>query len=195
MKKDQKAVLKLVKLIQRYVQKISAIGPLFRDLKFKDRHTLRKNKTNVVGIKKQIKELPLYPRSQLLQTKLLKKIGGLEKMRPKDWVKEQPKSKLQQLFAKDPYQEYTEENERRLRKQIRQQIVKKKFRSLTVVSKQYQFIKPKPSYLHFLQAVPKTFVRRSSDRDEDWQQPSPTSAKVRRCGTQMPCYSLLIKQL
>ena len=49
-----KSSLKLVKLIQRYVQKISAIGPLFRDLKFKDRHTLRKNKS-VVGIKKQIK--------------------------------------------------------------------------------------------------------------------------------------------
>ena len=68
----------------------------------------------------------MYQRSQLLQTKLLKKIGGLEKMRPKRLgQRSNRRAVLQQHFAKDPYQEYTEENERRLRKQIRQQIVRK----------------------------------------------------------------------
>ncbi len=121
-----KSSLKLVKLIQRYVQKISAIGPLFRDLKIQGQTYITKEQIRR-WYQETNQELPLYQRSQLLQTKLLKKIGGLEKDEAKkDWVKEATEEQLQQHFAKDPYQEYTEENERRLRKQIRQQIVKKK---------------------------------------------------------------------
>lgn len=165
-----KSSLKLVKLIQRYVQKISAIGPLFRDLKIQGQTYITKEQIRR-WYQETNQELPLYQRSQLLQTKLLKKIGGLEKDEAKkDWVKEATEEQLQQHFAKDPYQEYTEENERRLRKQIRQQIVKKKFRSLTRGVKQYQFINQTKQYLHFLQAVPKTLLDDQAIRDEDWQQ-------------------------
>lgn len=61
-----------------YVDRIVDLGPLFRDLKLNQ---------DVLISKRQIRswyqeanpELPMYQRMQLLQTKLLKKLGGLEK--------------------------------------------------------------------------------------------------------------------
>ncbi len=67
-----KSSLKLVKLIQRYVQKISAIGPLFRDLKIQGQTYITKEQIRR-WYQETNQELPLYQRSQLLQTKLLKK--------------------------------------------------------------------------------------------------------------------------
>ena len=66
-----KSSLKLVKLIQRYVQKISAIGPLFRDLKIQGQTYITKEQIRR-WYQETNQELPLYQRSQLLQTKLLK---------------------------------------------------------------------------------------------------------------------------
>ena len=59
-------------MIQRYVQKISAIGPLFRDLKIQGQTYITKEQIRR-WYQETNQELPLYQRSQLLQTKLLKK--------------------------------------------------------------------------------------------------------------------------
>ncbi|OTN76220.1 hypothetical protein A5886_001297 [Enterococcus sp. 8G7_MSG3316] len=164
-----KSSLSLVKKMAQYVQSIAPIGPMFRDLKIQGQTYITKEQirnwyqdTNA--------ELPIYQRSQLLQTKLLKKVGGLEKDEAKkEWVKEEVEEQLQQVFANDPHQEYSEENERRLRKKLRQQIVRKKFRSLTRGVKQFQFINQPKQYLHFLQSVQGTAQKNAGIAAEKWQ--------------------------
>ena len=80
-----KSSFAIVQELYKYVDRITEFGPLFRDLKLNQ---------EVLISKKQIRnwyqeanpELPMYQRMQLLQTKLLKKIGGLEKDEmKKDW--------------------------------------------------------------------------------------------------------------
>lgn len=160
--------LQLVRRIDAYIENITAVGPLFRDLKIKgelyiSRKQIRQwyNDTNP--------NLPLYQRSQLLQTKLLKKIGGLERDElRKPWVKEETEDRIQELFENDPHQEYTEENERRLRKKIRMQIVRRKFRSLTNGVKNFQFINNPKQYLHFLQQVPTSTLNKFNLSEAEW---------------------------
>ena len=70
--------------------------------------------------------LPLHQRLSLLQTKLLKKLGGLQKDETRQkWVKELAEEQLQELYATDPNLEYTEQKEKSLRKKLTNQIVKK----------------------------------------------------------------------
>lgn len=160
--------LQLVRRIDAYIENITAVGPLFRDLKIKgelyiSRKQIRQwyNDTNP--------NLPLYQRSQLLQTKLLKKIGGLERDElRKPWVKEETEDRIQELFENDPHQEYTEENERRLRKKIRMQIVRRKFRSMTNGVKNFQFINNPKQYLHFLQQVPTSILNKFNLSEAEW---------------------------
>ncbi|NLM65667.1 MAG: AAA family ATPase [Enterococcus sp.] len=145
--------LALVHLLPNYIEKITAFGPLFRDLKIKGTTYISKEQIRN-WYQETNPNLPLYQRSQLLQTKLLKKIGGLEKDElRKAWVKEEAEELLHQLFEEDPHQESSEENERRLLKKFRQQIVRKKFRSLTIGVKRYRFINRPKQYLHFLSQV------------------------------------------
>lgn len=136
--------------INHYVRSIAPIGPLFRDLKIQGQTYLTKEQIRR-WYQETNNELPIYQRTQLLQTKLLKKIGGLEKDEAKkDWVKEATEEQLQQVFASDPHQEYSEENERRLRKKLRQQIVRKKFRSLTRGVKTFSLsTKPSNTYTFY----------------------------------------------
>lgn len=165
-----KSSLFLVEKINRYVRSIAPIGPLFRDLKIQGQTYLTKEQIRR-WYQETNNELPIYQRTQLLQTKLLRKIGGLEKDEAKkDWVKEATEEQLQQVFANDPHQEYSEENERRLRKKLRQQIVRKKFRSLTRGVKNFQFINQAKQYLHFLQSVESAAVKETGIEAATWQQ-------------------------
>ena len=165
-----KSSLTLVKKIQQYVQAIAPIGPMFRDLKIQGQTYITKEQIRQ-WYQDTNDELPIYQRSQLLQTKLLKKVAGLEKDEAKkDWVKEEVEEQLQQAFANDPHQEYSEENERRMRKKLRQQIVRKKFRSLTRGVKQFQFINQPKQYLHFLQSVLATVQKHTDISAETWQE-------------------------
>ena len=51
------------------------------------------------------------------KTKLLKKLGGLQKDETRQqWVKDLAEEQLQELYATDPNLEYTEQKERSLRK-------------------------------------------------------------------------------
>ncbi len=145
--------LMLIELLPQYIEKITAFGPLFRDLKINGTTYISKNQIRN-WYQETNPNLPLYQRSQLLQTKLLKKIGGLEKDElRKPWVKEAAEELLHQLFENDPHQESSEENEKRLLKKFRQQVVRKKFRSLTIGVKNYRFINRPKQYLHFLTQV------------------------------------------
>ena len=99
-----KSSLKLVKLIQRYVQKISAIGPLFRDLKIQGQTYITKEQIRR-WYQETNQELPFVSTESIITNKITEKIGGLEKDEAKkDWVKEATEEQLQQHFAKDPYQ-------------------------------------------------------------------------------------------
>ena len=162
--------LELVRRIDGYIESITAVGPLFRDLKIKGELYISKKQIRQ-WYKDTNPNLPLYQRSQLLQTKLLKKIGGLERDElRKPWVKEETEERLQELFENDPHQEYTEENERRLRKKIRMQLVRKKFRSLTIGVKNFQFINNPKQYLHFLQQVPQSILNDFNLTKTQWHE-------------------------
>lgn len=164
-----KSSLTLVNFLPRYLKKITSFGPLFRDLKIKGQTYITKEQIRR-WYQETNPQLPLYQRSQLLTTKLLKKIGGLEKDEAKkEWVKEAVEEQLQEYFAKNPYQEYTEENERKLRKQIRQKIVRKKFRMLTRGVEQFQYINTPKQYLHFLQSIPTKILEDAGISIESWQ--------------------------
>lgn len=160
--------LQLVKRIDGYIESITAVGPLFRDLKIKGELYISKNQIRQ-WYNETNDQLPLYQRSQLLQIKLLKKVAGLERNElNKPWVKEETEERINELFENDPHQEYTEENERRLRKKIRMQLVKRKFRSLTRGVQNYQFINNPKQYLHFLQQTPTSLLKNFGISEEQW---------------------------
>lgn len=161
--------LDLVEAIPRYIQKITSLGPIFRDLKINGEIYLSKQKIRQ-WYQETNPNLPLYQRSSLLQTKLLKKVAGLERDEmKKEWLIEEAKEKLHELFENDPQQDYTEENERRLLKKFRQEIARKKFIRLHRLVKQFQFINYPMQYLHFLKEVPTTTLKKINLDTEVWQ--------------------------
>ncbi len=98
----------------------------------------------------------------LLQTKLLKKLGGLQKDETRQqWVKDLAEEQLQELYATDPNLEYTEQKERSLRKKLANQIVKKRFRRIYRGIMNYQFVNITKQYLHFIQTIPDSFGKES----------------------------------
>ncbi len=162
--------LALVSLIPEYLEKITSIGPLFRDLKIKGETYITRQQIRQ-WYEETNPQLPLYQRSQLLQSQILKKIRGLEQAEShKSWVKDETEERLQAFFENDPHQEATEENERRIRKKIRQQIVRRKFRALTNGVRNYQFINRPKQYLHFLQQVPKAILAKFMVTEQDWSE-------------------------
>ncbi|MGX7164351.1 RNA polymerase recycling motor HelD [Enterococcus massiliensis] len=163
-----KSGMSLVSEIQRYSRGITSYGPLFRSLKVKG-----EVKLSAAQIRQWYQEtnqaLPLYQRTQLLQTKLLKKIGGLQKDEAKkNWVKELAEEKLQEFFADNPNQDDSEENERRIRGQIRKQIARRYFRGMTRAIQQFQFINYSKQYLHFLQSIPETKLEKAGISKAEW---------------------------
>lgn len=163
-----KSGLTLVNYSKKYIKAITELGPLFRDLKVKGETKISTGQMRT-WYQETNANLPLYQRTQLLQTKLLKKIGGLEKDEAKkQWVKEAAEEQLQELFASDPHQEYTEENERQLLNKFRRQIARRHFRQLTRGIKHFQFVNYSKQYLHFLQTVPQNLLTKNNLTSAEW---------------------------
>jgi DNA helicase-2/ATP-dependent DNA helicase PcrA len=111
----------------------------------------------------------MYQRMQLLQTKLLKKIGGLEKDEmKKDWVKKEADELVDALFVNNPDMEDSEKAERRLRRQMAQKVVRKKMRPIRRQITRYGFVNYAKQYLHFLQSVPKHLLEKYELTHENW---------------------------
>ena len=96
-----KSGLTLVDQIDRYIQGITNYGPLFRDMKINGRTILSKESIRQ-WYKETNEQLPLHHRLSLLQTKLLKKLGGLQKTKhvsngSKIWRKNSSKNYTQQI--------------------------------------------------------------------------------------------------
>jgi DNA helicase-2/ATP-dependent DNA helicase PcrA len=107
---------------------------------------------------------------QLLQTKLLKKIGGLEKDEmKKDWVKKAADELVEAVFVNNPNMEDSEKAERRLRRQMAQKIVRKKMRPIRRMINRFGFINYAKQYLHFLQSIPNQLLTRYQLTDENWK--------------------------
>ncbi|KAF1302857.1 RNA polymerase recycling motor HelD [Candidatus Enterococcus willemsii] len=162
--------LALVQQIPNYLQSITNFGPLFRDLKVKGDTYITKQQIRQ-WYQETNPQLPLYQRTQLLQTKILKKIGGLEKEEAKkSWVKEATREKVQEIFENDPNLEDSEENERRLFNKVRRQIVRKKFRAMTRGVNQFQFIHFPKQYLHFLKQTTGDLLKAAEISEDEWLQ-------------------------
>ena len=145
--------LTIIQELPRYIRSITAVGPLFRDLKIKGKTYITKKQLRT-WYQETNELLPLYQRTQLLQTKLLKKLAGLERDEMKEkWLQEAAEEKMTEIFESDPNREYTEAKERALRKQVRQAIAKRKFRSMRRGIEAFQFINQPKQYLHFLQTI------------------------------------------
>ena len=139
--------------IKPYLKSITAVGPLFRNLKLNDRMLLSKEQIRAYYLETN-PNLPIHQRMQLLQTRLLKKIGGLMKDEAKlPEVKALAEEMLQQAFEDNPNLEADEKTERKMLKEFRQQIVKKKFRKIKRAVKNYTFINLAAQYLHFLKTI------------------------------------------
>lgn len=160
--------LTLVQQISRYVEGITPFGPLFRDLKIKGETYITKEQLRH-WYQQTNEQLPLYQRTQLLQTKVLKKIGGLEKDEAKKaWVKEATREKVQEIFDNDPNLEDSEEKERQLFNKVRRQLVRKKFRALTRGVQRFQFINFPKQYLHFLKQIQPALLAKAGISGADW---------------------------
>ena len=68
-------------------------------------------------------------------------------------VKTLAEEMLQQAFEDNPNLEADEKTERKMLKEFRQQIVKKKFRKIKRAVKNYTFINLAAQYLHFLKSI------------------------------------------
>lgn len=145
--------LKLIDQIEPYIQNIRSLGPIFRDLKIGGEVYLTKEQIRQ-WYQETNPNLPLYQRTQLLQTKLMDQLADLQKEEArKDWVVQQAAEKLDELYDNNPDIEDSEKKEKQLTKQLRQQLVKKKFRSLRRQIRHFRFVNSAKQYLHFLSQV------------------------------------------
>ncbi|EFU73672.1 RNA polymerase recycling motor HelD [Enterococcus italicus] len=154
--------------IKPYIQSIQAFGPLFRNISLNgkvyiDKKTIRQWYLQTNDL------LPLYQRTQLLQEKLLKKLGGLvmDEMR-QEWVKELADEKLIQYMKDHPHQEYTEASEKTLLKKIKRSIVQKRFAAMKRTIQSFRFINLPMQYFHFLQQVTPTLEKDLQVAPEQW---------------------------
>lgn len=171
-----KSGLSLIHFSHRYLQAITDLGPLFRDLKIKGKTYITASQMRH-WYKETNPQLPLYQRTQLLQTKLLKKAGGLHKDEgKKQWVKELTEERLQEYYADHPNADDSEKSERRLRNQIRKAVLTRYFRPVVRAIEEFRFINFSKQYLHFLQSVPSTLLSKAGISSEAW---SGANAKVR----------------
>lgn len=156
--------------IYPYITSITNFGPLFRDLKIKEQTYISKEQIRQWYKETNVK-LPLYQRIQLLQTKLLKKIGGLQKDEAKKrWVKEQAAEKIDEIYENNPNLDDSEEKEKQLNKQIKQNLVKKKFHPLMRQVNNYRFINFAKQYIHFLKHLPENILQKHNISAKDWEE-------------------------
>lgn len=162
--------LHLIDRLTHYIETIQPIGPLFRDLKIKGTTYISKEQIRQwYGETNEL--LPLYQRTQLLQTKLLKKLAGIERDEmKKPWLQELAEEKMTEIFEADPHKEYTEASEKALRKKVRQQLARRKFRAMKRGITNYQFINVPKQYLHFLQIVTPKILVETGTTIAEWTQ-------------------------
>lgn len=171
-----KSGLTLIQFSQRYLQAITELGPLFRDLKIKGQTYITASQMRH-WYQETNPQLPLHQRTQLLQTKLLKKAGGLHKDEgKKQWVKDLTEERLQEYYADHPNADDSEKSERRLRNQIRKSVLNRYFRPVVRAIEEFRFINFSKQYLHFLQSVPSALLSKSGISSEAW---SAANTKVR----------------
>lgn len=162
--------MEVVYQIKPYLKKITATGPIFRSLKADQQVYLSKEQMRQWYLETNA-ELPLYQRIQLLQTKLLKKLGGIQKDEAKlAWVKELVEEKLQQAYEENPHLEVNEKTERQLRKQIKAEILRKKFAKMKRAIKKFQFIHTQQQYLHFLKTLEKATTDKNICSQSQYQE-------------------------
>lgn len=155
--------------IDKYSQTITQMGPIFRNLSLRGEILIPKEKIRL-WYRETNPTLKMYQRMSLLQTKLLKKIGGLKKdeMR-KNWVKEAVDERIDSVIMKDPQFEDTDENIRKLRKKLTKQLVEKQFQQIEKQIHQFQFINFAKQYVHLIQSVPTTVLEKENITTEEWQ--------------------------
>lgn len=171
-----KSGLTLIQFSQRYLQAITELGPLFRDLKIKGQTYITASQMRH-WYQETNPQLPLYQRTQLLQTKLLKKAGGLHKDEgKKQWVKDLTEERLQEYYADHPNADDSEKSERRLRNQIRKSVLNRYFRPVVRAIEEFRFINFSKQYLHFLQSIPSALLSKAGISSEAW---SAANTKVR----------------
>lgn len=171
-----KSGMTLLDFNRRYIKAITELGPLFRDLKIKGKTYITANQMRH-WYQDTNPNLPLYQRSQLLQTKLLKKAGGLHKDEgKKQWVKDATEERLQEYYADQPNADDSEKNERKLRNQIRKAILTRYFRPVVRAIEEFRFINFSKQYLHFLQSVPKSILDKAEISREEWAE---SNAEIR----------------
>ncbi|WP_427813911.1 RNA polymerase recycling motor HelD [Enterococcus sp. 22-H-5-01] len=159
----------IVQELYKYIERITGFGPLFRDLKLKDKVLISKKQIRT-WYQEANPELPMYQRMQLLQTKLLKKLGGLEKDEmKKDWAKKAADDLVDAVFVNNPDMEDSEKAERRLRRQMTQKVVRKKMRPLRRQINRFGFVNYAKQYLHFLQNVPTSLLTHYQLTEENWK--------------------------
>lgn len=165
-----KSGLALVKESQRYIQNITNLGPLFRNLTINGEVQISAAQMRQ-WYQETNPQLPLYQRTQLLQNKLYRKLGGLQKDEAKKkWLRDLAEEKLQQFFMDNPNQQDSDENVGRIRGQIRKQLAKRHFRNIERAIERYQFINYSKQYLHFLQNVPTAVLEENQLSISEWAQ-------------------------
>ncbi len=159
----------IVEALNRYCEKITPFGPLFRDLTLDGKPLIKKEQIRA-WYQEANPGLPMYQRMQLLQTKLFKKLGGLEKDEmKKDWVKQAAEDLLQQAYTDNPDLEDSEQIERRMRRQFSKKVVRKKMRPIKRKITRFTFINYSKQYLHFLQTISEDLLEQYQLTTEDWQ--------------------------
>ncbi|GCF92314.1 DNA helicase [Enterococcus florum] len=165
-----KSSLSMIRAMQSYCQSITELGPLFRDLNLEGRTLISKSQIRQ-WYQEANPQLPMYQRMQLLQTKLLKKLGGIEKDEmKKDWSKAAADELLQAAYIDNPSMDDSEKAERRLRRQLTQKVVRQKLRPIKRRILRYQFINFGKQYLHFLQTLPKNILSNYQLKHAEWQE-------------------------
>lgn len=165
-----KSGLALPQYLKDYVRRITPLGPIFLDLKTGTEVLIPKEKIREWYLETN-NQLPMYQRMQLLQTKLLKKLGGLAKDEAKkNWVKEAVDDVIEDVIANDKNFEDNEKNERKLRRTLAKKIVTRKFKSVKRRINRYQFISYGKQYLHFLQTVPEQFLELHGIGQSEWHE-------------------------
>ncbi|WP_159722682.1 RNA polymerase recycling motor HelD [Enterococcus sp. CSURQ0835] len=165
-----KSSLALVDHLTHYTRSITEFGPLFRDLKLGEQAILTKEQIRAY-YHQMNPELPMYQRIRLLQTKLLKKLGGIQKDEmKKQWAKDAAEELLQATYVDNPNLDDTEKGERKLRRQLTEKVVRQKLRPIKRRIMRFNFINYAKQYVHFLQNIPAAILAAYQLSPTDWQQ-------------------------
>lgn len=149
-----KASLELAPLLKAYLKKIQNVGPLFNDLKVRGEIKISRQQIRQYYLEAN-PLLPIHQRLALLQTKLNKKLGGLLKdEQKKQWVKDAVQDKMDELYSGNYQLNDDDQNEKKLRRDFGQKIVRHYFKKIKRQINEFTFIAFAKQYLHFLSQIP-----------------------------------------